>query len=222
MSDESKSTEKTMVNAPGKVWSPRGKEKGVQNAQKRKSDAEEASSLKKSRTSHSSAKALIKTILAHPDTYPIPDNDEDIRQSLVELAQYAKELEQDVQQRGAGSAPKAMSADQVAAAVEKIRKAANSGIKKQMTVVETVMQGSGTAKWSYDGVCADPVVFGTMLGLGGPPTWKMHKMPIDDFENRIGHLDASARYSDLYLKGQHVNIRWNDSGEFKFSGTYGA
>ncbi|KAG1892010.1 hypothetical protein F4604DRAFT_1696869 [Suillus subluteus] len=81
---------------------------------------------------------------------------------------------------------------------------------------------AGTAKWSYDGVCADPVVFGTMLGLGGPPTWKMHKMPIDDFETRIGHLDASARYSHLYLKGPHVNIRWSDSGEFKFSGTYGA
>lgn len=79
-----------------------------------------------------------------------------------------------------------------------------------------------------------------MLGLGGPPKWKMHKMPVDDFENRIGHLGASARfvidyslfkhdlflmqsrYSHLYLKGPHVNIRWNDSGEFKFSGTYGA
>ncbi|KAG2343694.1 hypothetical protein BDR05DRAFT_982803 [Suillus weaverae] len=196
MSDESKSTEKIPGNAPDKVWSPRGKEKDMQN------DAEEASSSKKSRTSHSSAKAFIKTILAHPDTYPIPDNDEDILQSLVELAQYAKELEQDVQQRGAGSAPKAMSADQVAAAWKPSCKA-------------------GTAKWSYDGVCADLAVFGTMLGLGGPPTWKMHKMPIDDFENRIGHLDASARYSHLYLKGQHVNIRWNDSGEFKFSGTYG-
>ncbi|KAG1735001.1 hypothetical protein EDB19DRAFT_1725498 [Suillus lakei] len=186
-------------------------------AQKRKSDAGEASSSKKSRTSRSSAKALIKTILAHPDTYPIPDDDDDIRQSLVELAQYARELEQDMQQ---GGAPKAMSADQLAVAVEKIRKAANSGIKKQMTWKPSCK--AGTAKWCYDGVCADPAVFGTMLGLGGPPTWKMHKMPIDDFENRIGHLDASARYSHLYLKGQHVSIRWSDSGEFKYSGTYGA
>ncbi|KAG0697311.1 hypothetical protein DFH29DRAFT_835986 [Suillus ampliporus] len=189
-------------------------------AQKRKSDAGGASSSKKSRTSHASAKTLIKTILANPDSYPIPDDDDDIRQSLVELAYYARDLEQDVQKGGAGSAPKAMSADQVAAAVEKIRKAAHSGIKKQMTWKPSCK--AGTAKWSYDGVCADPVVFGTMLGLGGPPTWKMHKMPIEDFENRIGHLDASARYSDLYLKGQNVNIRWSDSGEFKFSGTYGA
>ncbi|KAG1763191.1 hypothetical protein EDD22DRAFT_518591 [Suillus occidentalis] len=188
--------------------------------QKRKSDAREMSSSKKSRTSHSSAKALIKTILAHPDTYPIPDDDEDIRQSMVELAQYAQELEQDTQQTGAGSAPKAMNADEVAAAVEKIRKAANSGIKKQMTWKPSCK--AGTAKWCYDGVCADPNVFGTMLGLGGPPKWKMHKMPVDDFEKRIGHLGASARYSHLYLKGPHVNIRWNDSGEFKFSGTYGA
>ncbi|KAG2141602.1 hypothetical protein BD769DRAFT_1427394 [Suillus cothurnatus] len=187
--------------------------------QKRKSDAEQASFSKKPRTSHSSAKALIRTILAHPDTYPIPDEDEDIRQSLVELAEYANELEQNIQQRGADSAPKAMSADQVAAAVEKIRKAANSGIKKQMTWKPSCK--AGTAKWSYDGVCADPAVFGTMLGLGGPPSWKMHKMSVDDFEKHIGCLDASARYSHLYLKG-HVNIRWSGSGEFKFSGTYGA
>ncbi|KAG1805183.1 uncharacterized protein BJ212DRAFT_1283959, partial [Suillus subaureus] len=194
----------------------------------------------KSRTSHSSAKALVKTILAHPDTYPIPDDDDDIRQSLVELAQYAKELEQRVK---AGSAPKVMSADQVAAAVEKIRKAANSGIKKQMTVgfldhshLSTCHKRelqwkpsckAGTAKWSYDGVCADPVVFGTVLGLGGPPTWKMHKMPIDDFEKRIGRLDASARFASLIIlflsmTCQHVNMRWSDSGEFKFNGTYGA
>ncbi|KAG2352060.1 hypothetical protein BDR07DRAFT_1573422, partial [Suillus spraguei] len=66
------------------------------------------------------------------------------------------------------------------------------------------------------------VVFGTMLGLGGPPTWKTHKMSIDDFENCIGCINVStSRYSDLYLKGQQVNIRWSDSGEFKFSGTYG-
>ncbi|KAG2156433.1 hypothetical protein DEU56DRAFT_846760 [Suillus clintonianus] len=189
-------------------------------AQKRKSDAGEASSSKKSRASHASAKALIKAILANPDSYPIPDDEDDIRQSLVDLAQYVRELEQDAQQGGAGSAPKAMSADQLAAAAEKIRKAANSGIKKQMTWKPSCKAGS--AKWCYDGVCADPVVFGTMLGLGGPPTWKTHKMPIDDFENRIGRLDASARYSNLYIKGQHVNIRWSDSGEFKFSGTYGA
>jgi len=183
--------------------------------QKRKSDAEQASSSKKPRTSHSSAKALIRTILAHPDTYPIPDEDEDIRQSLVELAEYANELEQNIQQRGADSAPKAMSADQVAAAVEKIRKAANSGIKKQMTVsfldhphLSTCYQRelqwklsckAGTAKWSYDGVCADPAVFGTMLGLGGPPSWKMHKMSVDDFEKHIGCLDASARSVSLII-----------------------
>ncbi|KAG1752374.1 uncharacterized protein EDB91DRAFT_1326540 [Suillus paluster] len=139
-------------------------------AHKRKSDAWDASSSKKSRTSHSFAKALIKTILVNPDSYPIPDDD-DTRQSLVELA-------------------------------HNLRKAAHSGIKKQMTWKPSCK--AGTAKWCYDGVCANPVVF-------------------DEFENPIGDLNASASgYSDLYVKGQHVNIRWSNSGEFKFSGTYGA
>ncbi|OAX43358.1 hypothetical protein K503DRAFT_681326 [Rhizopogon vinicolor AM-OR11-026] len=190
-------------------------------AQKRKSDAGQSSSSKKARASHASAKALVKAILADPDSYPIPDSDEDIRQSLVYLAQYVKDLEQDVQQlEGTGSVPKVLSADQLDAAVEKIRKAAHSGIKKQMTWKPSCK--AGTAKWCYDGVCGDPVVFGTLLGLDGPPKWKMHKMPIEDFENCIGDLDASARYSHLYLKGPHVNIRWSESGEFRFSGTYGA
>ncbi|KAJ8594022.1 hypothetical protein M405DRAFT_930448 [Rhizopogon salebrosus TDB-379] len=191
-------------------------------AQKRKSDAGQPSSSKKSRASHSSAKALVKAILADRDSYPIPDSDEDIRQSLVELAEYVTELEQDIKQLevGAGSA-QALTADQLDAAIEKIRKAAHSGIKKQMTWKPSCK--TGTAKWCYDGVCADSVVFGTLLGLGGPPKWKMHKMPIEDFEKRIGNLNASARYSHLYLKGPHVNIRWNESsGEFKFSGSYGA
>jgi hypothetical protein len=104
-------------------------------AQKRKSDAGQPSSSKKSRASHSSAKALVKAILADRDSYPIPDSDEDIRQSLVELAEYVTELEQDIKQleAGAGSA-QALTADQLDAAIEKIRKAAHSGIKKQMTV----------------------------------------------------------------------------------------
>ena len=97
---------------------------------------------------------------------------------------------------------------------------------------------TGTAKWMYDGVCSDPLVFGTLLGLGGPPNFKMHKMPVADFDNLFGQIQASVRsvppisfcaisdvvtdrYDYLSLTGLHVNIRWSDSGEFKFSGTYG-
>jgi len=50
------------------------------------------------------------------------------------------ELEQDVQELevGVGSAPtKTLTADQLNAAIEKIRKAAHSGIKKQMLTVRS-------------------------------------------------------------------------------------
>lgn len=98
---------------------------------------------------------------------------------------------------------------------------------------------AGSAKWCYDGVCTDPLVFGTLLRLDGPPKWKMHKIPVAEFNNMLGHIQGSARsirsyqasaqyptltthrYSNLYITGSHVNVRWSDSGEFKFSGTYG-
>ncbi|KAF8545585.1 hypothetical protein OG21DRAFT_1502203 [Imleria badia] len=112
-----------------------------------------------------------------------------------------------------------MTPEKLAAAVEKLRKAANSGIKKQMSWKPSCKTGS--AKWVYDGVCSDPLVFGTLLGLDGPPSFKMHKIPVADFNNLLGQIQVSVRYDYLYLTGSHVNVRWSDSGEFKFSGTYG-
>ncbi|KIK96133.1 hypothetical protein PAXRUDRAFT_826288 [Paxillus rubicundulus Ve08.2h10] len=189
-------------------------------AAKRKSDADAgASGSKKARTSHADAKALVKAILAKPDTYPILDDDDALRRLFVELARYAKDLEEEIQDGGGSSPPKTLTPDQLQAAIEKIRKAANSGIKKQMSWKASCKTGS--SKWVYDGVCVDPLVFGTLLGLGGPPKFRMHKMTTDDFSDCLGGISASARYSDLYLTGSHVNIRWSDNGEFKFSGTYG-
>lgn len=46
----------------------------------------------------------------------------------------------------------------------------------------------------YDGVCSDPEVFGTLLKLGGPPTFKTKKIPKDEFENLVGRLDTPIRY----------------------------
>ena len=50
------------------------------------------------------------------------------------------------------------------------------------------------AKWSYDGVCADPEVFGALLSLGGPPTFKTKKMNKDEFQEHLGAIKSSARY----------------------------
>ena len=92
----------------------------------------------------------------------------------------------------------------------------------------------------YDGVCADADVFGIVLGLDGPPTWKVKKFTKDNFIDLLGPIRASARfvfqqrddsdiytkqlfrYSSLRLTGTAVYVRYNaDTGEFKFSGYYG-
>lgn len=52
---------------------------------------------------------------------------------------------------------------------------------------------TNSAKFAYDGICTDPEVFGHMLGLGGPPTWKMKKFSREDFEDKIGRCTASIR-----------------------------
>lgn len=74
----------------------------------------------------------MKAILAKPDTYPIVDDDEAVRRNLVKLAQYARDLEEEASQ--AGPAPKTMTPEALEAAVAKLRKAASSGITKQMAV----------------------------------------------------------------------------------------
>ena len=92
--------------------------------------------------------ALMNSILANPKGYPISASEDVVRKSLVDLATYARHLEE---QLGVGSgAPaaspvagsskpaaakaKARSQEDLEAAAEKLRKAAASGIKKQMTV----------------------------------------------------------------------------------------
>jgi len=92
-----------------------------------------ASSSKKPRTSD--AQSLVGAILAKPDTYPIVDDDEAVRRNLVKLAQYARDLEEALESASqAGPAPKTMTPEALEAAVAKLRKAASSGITKQMAV----------------------------------------------------------------------------------------
>ncbi|GBE83906.1 hypothetical protein SCP_0509650 [Sparassis crispa] len=79
---------------------------------------------------------------------------------------------------------------------------------------------TGTAKWVYDGICPDPAVFGCLMALGGPPTWKMKKFTKDEFESRIGTVTASKMYNVVGITSD-VTVRWSETGEFKFSGCYG-
>lgn len=74
---------------------------------------------------------------------------------------------------------------------------------------------TNSAKWLYDGLCADPDVFGILRVLDGPSTRKMKKFPKETFEDLLGG-------NDLSITGSDVNVRYKtDSGELKLSGTYG-
>lgn len=180
---------------------------------KRKSDASSGAAAKKTRLNLTADKVV--AILADSKNYPVPEDSEASRAVFVELAQYARNLEEEI----AGSKPKARTPEQVNAAAEKLKSAARSGIKKQMTWKTSCKTGS--SKWMYDGVCNDGEVFGAMLGLDGAPTFKMKKMTTEEFQNVVGDIEGSARYNTLYMRG-NVNIHWKpDEGTFKFSGSYG-
>lgn len=96
---------------------------------------------KKSRgnTTHAATVALVNSILANPKSYPVSGSEAVVRKSLVDLASYARSLELQL----AGAVPAAGSSKGTAArsqadlevAAEKLRKAAVSGIKKQLSAV---------------------------------------------------------------------------------------
>ncbi|KAI0082538.1 hypothetical protein K474DRAFT_533127 [Panus rudis PR-1116 ss-1] len=186
---------------------------------KRKSTGGDGGNAKKAKIDADPAAALVATILANPTVYPIPSTDDDIRKLLLDLAQYARNLEGRVASASVVSAPAVKSQAELEEAAEKIRRAAVAGIKKQMSWKPSCKTGS--AKWSYDGICPDPNVFGMLMGEDKAPTWKQKKLTADEFQRIMGDITASVRYDTLYLTGNNVNVRWSNTGEFKFSGTYG-
>ncbi|KAF7792824.1 hypothetical protein EIP86_003924 [Pleurotus ostreatoroseus] len=188
---------------------------------KRKSDQSGSTSRSKKAhvdEDHSAAVNLVNAILADPDEFDIPEDDEELRTNLVALAKYARALEgRTSASAGASASVTKMSAEELESSADKIKRAAVAGIKKQMSWKPSCKTNS--AKWSYDGICANPEVFGVLLGLGKAPTFKMKKMSKEEFQEHIGYISSSARYNDLHITGKDVNIRWSDTGEFKFSGT---
>ncbi|KAM5532112.1 hypothetical protein V8D89_014205 [Ganoderma adspersum] len=196
-------------------------------------DAPAPAPAKKSRgnTAHAATVALVNSILANPKAYPISGSEDVVRKSLVNLASYARSLELQLaggagpvassSKAGAAAATKpARSQPDLETAAEKLRKAAVSGIKKQMSAWKPSCK-TGSAKWVYDGVCSDPEVFGSLMRLGGPPTFKMKKFSVDEFEKCLGALRGSVQFDTLYITSKDVTVRWSDTGEFKFSGSYG-
>ncbi|KAF8267203.1 hypothetical protein EI94DRAFT_1683951 [Lactarius quietus] len=166
------------------------------------------------------ASSIINSKVEHFTNAEVQENPIDVAEKL---AQYIKQLETALgEAKSSGGTPvaKQKTRAELEAAAEKIRKTAVSGITKQMTWRPSCK--TNTAKWLYDGLCADPDVFGTLMGLDGPPTWKIKKLPKETFEGLLGGISAPARFCTLSLTGTEVNVRYYpDSGEFKFSGTYG-
>ncbi|KAJ7689009.1 hypothetical protein B0H17DRAFT_937852 [Mycena rosella] len=182
-------------------------------AAKRKSDgAASGSRTKKAKNApdHTEAQELVGSLIEG-------DGDVEISPSEARVvAEYTRWLEGEL----AATKPKEKSLEEIQAAAEKLRNACVSGIKKQMAWKPTCKTGG--AKWSYDGVCADPIIFGSMLNLDAAPKWKMHKYTVPEFEAFMGSIEASVRYDTLELCG-NVNVRYQpDEGTFKMSGSYGA
>ncbi|KAJ7083985.1 hypothetical protein B0H15DRAFT_849649 [Mycena belliarum] len=182
-------------------------------ATKRKSDgAASGSRAKKTKSApdHTEAMELVDTLM---------EGDGDVEIAPAEarvVAAYTRWLEGEL----AAMKPKEKSSDEIHAAAEKLRSACVSGIKKQMAWKPSCKTGG--AKWSFDGVCADPIVFGAMLNLSAAPKWKMHKYTVPEFEECMGSIGASVRYDTLHLCG-NVNVRYQaEEGTFKMSGSYGA
>jgi hypothetical protein len=95
-------------------------------ANKRKSDGSSAALKKKKKASkdpHALARATVASINESPETFDLPEGDDDVRETLVALAAYAKTLE-----------PVEKSSSQIATERDLLRRTAVSGIKKQMTV----------------------------------------------------------------------------------------
>ncbi|CUA68945.1 hypothetical protein RSOLAG22IIIB_08198 [Rhizoctonia solani] len=151
---------------------------------------------------YQTAKGHVETVLADPESFRLPVDDQEIREMFATIDRYTKSLE--------GS---------VAVEVARIKTLITRGIKKLMTWKPSCKHGR--AKYAFDGVCPDPRVFGTVFGLDSPPTWRAKKFTYAEFERYVGEIEGRARYSELVLTGD-VNVPHNpETGEFKFSGNYG-
>lgn len=85
-------------------------------------------------TAVTAGRDLVAHILAKPSSFALADN-EDPTNVILTLAKYARSLENASSGTGTGAlAPSKPSPEQIAVAAEKLRKAACSQIRKQMTV----------------------------------------------------------------------------------------
>lgn len=97
---------------------------------KRKNAASTSAASKRVKLVAASQAQAVETILSDPTDFQIPDDSNVIRATILELAEYARSLEEQVD----AMKPKAKSPKELEAAAAKLANAARSGIRKQLTV----------------------------------------------------------------------------------------
>jgi len=94
-------------------------------------------------------------------------------------------------------------------------------IKKQMKWQPSCK--TGKTKWSYTGMVPHEDVSYKLFRFEQPKkAWKVKKIPMGDFYQIFGSIDASVRYNTLSITGEEVRLNWDGEEEtFKLAGTYG-
>jgi hypothetical protein len=100
-----------------------------------------ASTSKRAKTStsasHAPAITLMRRVLADRENFDVPSGEDDMRSALVQLVEYAQDLEKKSKSGGAAasaSAPITKSKAEINSAADKLKRACVSQITKQMKV----------------------------------------------------------------------------------------
>ena len=107
-------------------------------SKKRKLSSKATTTTKSKRTKKdpfADAKDAVRDVLASPDSFTLPEDDDELRRLVVRIADYAQSLEGVASAASAGKPGLELkSAEDIAKEAERVATKIKSGIKKQMTV----------------------------------------------------------------------------------------
>jgi hypothetical protein len=94
------------------------------------------------------------------------------------------------------------------------------GIRKAMVWKQSCKTGS--ARYSWEGTCSGfPELLAILKLPAQTKPFKAKKFTAEEFQDIVGDISASARYSTMYLK-DYVNVRFDaDDNVIKIGGSYG-
>jgi hypothetical protein len=80
---------------------------------------------------------------------------------------------------------------------------------------------TGSAKWSWEGSCGFAELLIILKLPAQTKPFKAKKFTAEEFQELVGSISASARYSTMHLKG-NVNLHFDPSdNSIKINGSYG-